>query len=79
MSLWNEGCTILTETETDKEITTAARTDGGAAIVCHEPIHTPEEEAEILSDFALACAHMMCHGKDLSDIRHIRVVCSDDL
>lgn len=78
MSFRNEGCTILSETETDKEITTVARTDRGAEIVCHEPIHTPEEEAEILSDFALACAHMMYHGKELSDVRHICVICNDD-
>ena len=79
MSFWNEGYTILSEAAADKEITTAARTDGGAAIVCHEPVHTPEEEVEILSDFALACAHMMLHGKDLSNIGHIRVICRDDL
>ncbi|MDE6599526.1 MAG: hypothetical protein K2K34_05540 [Oscillospiraceae bacterium] len=79
MSFWKNGCTILSETVTDKEVTIAARTDGGAAIVCHEPIHTPEEEAEILSDFALACAQMTYPGKDLSDVRHICVICSDDL
>lgn len=79
MSFWNEGCTILSETETDDEITTVARTYGGVTVVCHEPIHTPEEEAEILSDFALACAHMMYHGKDLSNVRHIRVIFNDDL
>lgn len=79
MSFWNEGCTIISETRTDKEITTVARTDGGATIVCHEPIHTPEEETEIFSDFALACAHMMCPGKDLSNVKRIRVICNDSL
>lgn len=79
MSFWDEGCTILSETATDKEITTVARTDGGATIVCHEPIHTPEEEAEILSDFALACAHMMYPKKDLSNVKRIRVICNEKL
>lgn len=79
MSFWNEGFTVLSETVTDKEITTAARTDGGAAIVCHEPIHTPEEETEILSELALTCAHMMYHGKDLSNVRHICAICNDEL
>lgn len=79
MSFWTEGYTIISETRTDNEITTVARTDGGATIVCHEPIHTPEEEAEILSNFALACAKMMYPGKDLSNVKRIRVICNDSL
>lgn len=79
MSFLDEGYTILSETRTDKEITTVAKTDGGATIVCHEPIHTPEEEERILSNFALACAHMMYPGMDLSDVKSIRVICNENL
>ncbi|MCM1330271.1 MAG: hypothetical protein NC253_12635 [Ruminococcus sp.] len=79
MSFWDEGYTILSETRTDKEITTVARTDGGATIVCHEPIHTPEEEERILSNFALACAKMMYPDKDLSNVGSIRLICNENL
>lgn len=77
MSFCIDGYTILSETRTNKEITTVARTDGGATIVCREPIHTPEEEEKILSNFALACAHMMYPDKDLSNVKRIRVICND--
>ncbi len=79
MSFWNEGYTILSETGTDTEIATVARTDGGATIICREPIHTPDEEAEILSDFALACAQMMFPNKDLSQVKKICVICNENL
>ncbi|MCX4257132.1 MAG: hypothetical protein OSJ54_09405 [Oscillospiraceae bacterium] len=78
MGFWNEGYTILSETKTDNEITTVARTDGGATIICREPIHTSEEESEMLSDFALACAQMMFPNKDLSHIKRIRVICNEN-
>lgn len=79
MSFGNGGCTILSESRTDKEITTTAVTDSGAAIVCREPVHTTEEELEILSRFALACAQIMYPEKDLSNVRRIRVICRENL
>lgn len=79
MSFFDDGYTIISETKTDKEITTVIRTDGGATVICHEPIHTPEEEAEILSSFALACAQMMYPGKDLSNIKRLRIICNENL
>lgn len=79
MNFFDEGYTIISETRTEKEITTVARTDSGATIICREPIHTPEEEEKILSNFALACAHMVYSGKDLSNIKSIRVICNENI
>lgn len=70
---------ILSETRTDKEITTVFRMKNGTTVTCHEPIHTPEEEAKILSDFALACAMLLHPDMERSQIGRVRVICNENL
>ena len=58
---------------------TKFRMKNGAVGICRIPIHTPEEEEEILSNFAEAAARIVFPDVDLSRVKSITVICNDQL
>ena len=51
----------------------------GAVGICRDPIHTPEEQAIISSNFAKAAARIVFPDVDLSRVKSITVICNDQL
>lgn len=58
---------------------TKFRMKNGTTVTCRDPIHTPEEEAKILSNFAKAAARIVFPNVDLSKVKKITVICNDQL
>lgn len=73
----NENFEVLSEASADNETTYILRMETGTEVVCRVPLHTHEEEAEIYSDFALACMRMMYPDKDLPSVKTMRIICGD--
>lgn len=66
---------ILSETETDTEITGVIRnTYSGVQVTCHIPRHTPEEEAKLSADITYALMQTVYTGRDISGIRSMEIL-----
>ncbi len=69
-----EGVEILSDKIENNERVRVFRTDKGATVVMHEPLHTPEEEQKIYSNFVMAAAKIMYPDMDLSNTK-ITLIC----
>ena len=58
---------------------TKFRMKNGATVTCRDPIHTPEEQAIISSNFAKAAARIVFPDVDLSKVKSITIICNDEL
>lgn len=54
---------------------TKGRTSNGVFFEMREPIHTPEEQQEIIDNFLQAAAKIVYPGIDLSRVSKITMIC----
>ena len=67
------------EIEDNVRVTKFRMKKNGAVGICRVPIHTPEEEKKILSNFAKAAARIVFPDVDLSQVKKITIICNDKL
>lgn len=76
LSLWERsGYDVISETETETELIAVLRTKySGAAITCHIPKHTMEEEERLSADITYALIQIAYAGQDISHMKSMEVI-----
>ena len=76
LSLWERSeYNVISETETETELIAVLRTRySGAAITCHIPKHTKEEEEKLAADMTYALMQIAYTGQDISQIKSMEII-----
>lgn len=75
-SLWERSeYDVISETETETEFIAVLHTRySGAAMTCHIPKHTAEEEEKLSADITYALMQIAYTGQDISHIRAMEIL-----
>ena len=75
-SLWERSeYDVIRETRSETGLVAVLRTrHSGAAVICHIPEHTGEEEEKLASDLTFALMQIACSGQDISHMKNMEIL-----